>query len=203
MSSTLITSDMLTWGKSILARVYTLSEYYNLNKVTQSIYSYYKPTDLSRADAAEIKRTLANELKLSYRTYTSYIYELPPQFVVNGNENFFVPVDWGVLKQMVNQRLSMGYTYFQVNNWVRVLLYFILNCGRFHTFNKGILQMVKELKMNKPEAVNNIEDLLTHGIVKRVLNGYRNKSGFGVVSSYVLADTSLLAAEFYEIWRQN
>lgn len=203
MSSILITSDTLTWGKSTLARVYTLSEYYNLNKVTQSIYSYYKPTDLSRTDAAENKRTLANKLKLSYRTYASYIYELPPQITLNGSENFFVPVEWGILRQMVEQRFNMGYSYAQVNNWVRVLLYFIFNCGRFHVFNKGMNQMIKELKMNKSEAVNNFEDLLARGIIKKVLEGYRNKSGFGVVSSYVLNDTSLLAAEFYEIWRRG
>ena len=194
---------MLTWGKSTLIKLYTLSEYYNLNKISQSIYSYYKPTNLSHADIVEIKHVLANELKISYRTCAKYIYELPPQITLNGSENFFVPVEWDVLRQMIDRRFNMGYSYAQVNNWIRVLLYFIFNCGRFHVFNKGMNQMVKELKMNRPEAISNIEDLLAHGTVKRVLEGYRNKSGFGVVSSYVLNDTSLLAAEFYEVWRRG
>lgn len=197
MSSILIvSSDTLTWSKSTLVKLYTLSKYYVVNKVSPSLYIYRKPT---HKITIEDKTALANELKISYRTCAKYIYELPPQITFNGNENFFVPIDWDVLQQMVVQRLNMGYPYFQVNNWVRVLLYFIINCGRFHLFNKGIIQMVKELKMNKPEATSNIEDLLACGIIKKALNGYRNKSGFGVVSGYVLADTSLLAAEFYEV----
>lgn len=195
----IVSSDMLTWGRSTLVKLYTLTKYYNVDKVSSSLYIYRKP---NHKITIEDKTALANELKISYRTCAKYIDELPPQITFNGMGNFFVPVNWNVLRQMVSQRLNTGNSYFQVNNWVRVLLYFILNCGRFHTFTKGILQMVKELKMNKPEAVNNIEDLLAHGTIKRVLNGYRNKSGFGVVSSYVLNDTSLLAAEFYEVWKR-
>lgn len=193
---------MLTWGRrSTLVKLYTLTKYYSVDKVSPSLYIYRKSS--THKITIEDKIALANELKISYRTCAKYIYELPPQFVFNGSENFFVPVNWDVLRQMVSQRLGTGYSYPQVNNWVRVLLYFILNCGRFHVFTKGINQIVKELGMNTSEAISNFEDLLARGIIKRVLNGYKNKSGFSVASSYVLADTSLLAAEFYEIWRKK
>ena len=202
MPYTIITSETLTWGKSTLAKLYTLSVAYNVDKISLSLYIYHRKLTIDRFTTAESKRTLANDLKLSYRTYTKYIYEMPPQIVFNGNENFFVPVEWNVLRQMVFQRLNMGYSYTQVNNWVRVLLYFIYNCGRFHLFNKGMNQMVKELEMNRSEAISNIEDLLVRGIVQRAFNGYKNKSGFGVVSGYILGNTSLLAAEFYEVWKK-
>lgn len=149
------------------------------------------------------KHLVAEQLKLSYRTYASYINKLPPQIVFNGSTEFFVPIEMDIFGRLVFSRFDMGFTYTQMNNWCRVLVYMVYNCARFHIFNKGMNQMVKELHMNRAEAIANIEDLLARGVIRRVLEGYKNKSGFSVVSSYTLGDESILAPEFREVWRRK